>query len=276
MNKKQKKAIKVYFASIKNLSKLDDINDIYSWTFDDDLDDFTNKLGNYDNPNLYIINYRLIITLFMLNIENKDDDFIPSYINELFIHIGEDIQILNYIIKITCKSINRFIELYNSNLISLKSYFDLPYNKDKLNDLFLYRGFNYNRYKPLLNYVDRNLNEIITIPCILSTSVYKHIAKKFIIGERKVLWEIKINNNNFDKFKYSYVKNGDNIDEINLTDIDKTIINESEFIINYGIQLRFINKRFINEEIELYEFEFIDYNKTLKFELEKIKKILNK
>jgi hypothetical protein len=325
-NSQEKKAMKInkyYFSSysyiIDDIEKIQAVNDIYSWSYDDDLDDFTDKLDDYDDEDLYVINYRLIINLFMLSIKNINDIniflekrskeklidlmkdtskpqelinyysslnnedfitelskkiFIPIYIKQLFVHVGKDINLLKYIIKITKKSINKFISSYNTNLISLKTYFDLynkkSSNKNELNDLYLYRGFNYSRYKPLLDYVDEyKTNSSIFIPCILSTSVYKHIANNFIVGDRKIIWQIKINNADFEKFKYSYINTNDTIDEINLIHTDKSIVKESEFILNYGIQLKFIKKTTINKKlpgsdevslIEKYHFEFLNYD----------------
>lgn len=324
LEQKSMKITKYYFSSysyiIDDIAKLNAVNDIYSWSYDDDLDDFTDKLGDFDDEDLYVINYRLIINLFMLSIKNIHDinifleknskkrlialmkdtskpqelinyysslnnedfimelskkTFIPIYIKQLFVHVGKDINLLKYIIKITKESVNKFINSYNLNLISLKTYFDLynkkSSNKNELNDLYLYRGFNYSRYKPLLDYIDEHKSDsAISIPCILSTSVYKHIANNFIVGDRKIIWQIKINNKDFEKFKYSYINtNNDTIDEINLTNTDKSIVKETEFILNYGIQLKFIKKTTINKKlpgsdevssIEKYNFEFVDYD----------------
>lgn len=79
-NSQEKKAMKInkyYFSSysyiIDDIEKIQAVNDIYSWSYDDDLDDFTDKLDDYDDEDLYVINYRLIINLFMLSIKNIND-----------------------------------------------------------------------------------------------------------------------------------------------------------------------------------------------------------
>lgn len=325
---------------INDEEEIEKINYIYSWAYDDDIDDYIERF----NENSDTINYRLIIALFMLFIDNdttinpiltknskkklltlfenksydkfekyllklsskeedkeinrasiilqlkhKDTDeffkniseniiFIPIYIQQIFAEIGKDKDKLKFILSSTVNSINNFFKFYNSSLISLNQYFLKSNNPDNNNiDIYLYRGFQYLRYKPLLDYIDTIENgKIIEISCILSTSIYEHIAYNFLNPNdiRKIVWKIKVPLAKFDKFKYSYIlKNWrdkrENSSIINLTNIDKTIMNESEFILNYGIILKLINKSVISkllpsktttDTIELYEFEFIDYN----------------
>ena len=229
-------------------------------------------------------------TSLILQLQHKDTDeffkdisenitFIPLYIQQIFNAINKDIDKLKLILNSAKNNINKFITLYNSSLIPLNEYFLMPGNEDinKL-DICLYRGFQYLRYKPLLDYVDekiKNSSKQIEIPCILSSTIYEHIAYNFLSIEdkRKIVWKINIPYSSFNKFKYSYIlENWDDKREnktiINLTNVDKTSINESEFILNYGLQLKFINKQIISkvlprkkipDEIELYEFEFVDY-----------------
>jgi hypothetical protein len=325
---------------INDEEEIEKINYIYSWAYDDDIDDYIERF----NENSDTINYRLIIALFMLFIDNdttinpiltknskkklltlfenksydkfekyllklsskeedkeinrasiilqlkhKDTDeffkniseniiFIPIYIQQIFAEIGKDKDKLKFILSSTVNSINNFFKFYNSSLISLNQYFLKSNNPDNNNiDIYLYRGFQYLRYKPLLDYIDTIENgKKIEISCILSTSIYEHIAYNFLNPNdiRKIVWKIKVPLAKFDKFKYSYIlKNWrdkrENSSIINLTNIDKTIMNESEFILNYGIILKLINKSVISkllpsktttDTIELYEFEFIDYN----------------
>lgn len=321
---------------IKDEEKIKNVEYIFTWAYDDDIDDYIDKFETDKD----VINYRLIIELFMLCINNdttinpilrknakikfleifsnkkyslfenyllkitnenpiedtrlsviqqiqhKDDDdffkyisenitFIPIYIRKLYNYIHKDIEKLKLILNFTKEAINNYINLYNLSLSSLEDYFSLSKNTNNI-DIYLYRGFQYSRYKPLLNYIDTNIDkEEILIPCILSTSIYEHIAYNFLNPNdtRKIVWKIKIPVKHFNKFKYSYVlKNYQdryNNSIINLTNIDKSIIKESEFILNYGIILKFINKQIIlkqlpgkkeSDKIELYEFEFVDYD----------------
>lgn len=317
------------------------IDKILQWVYDDDIDDYVEKLDDFSDNNLYIINYRLIINLFMLfinrnttinyflrksakdkllklfedgknpifekylskfneldpsynhrneiilNLKGKDTDefykdiseqilFIPIYIQELFKYLRKDVKKLKFILEITKKSINDFIFNYNFSLISFKSFLEISkYNNPKTYDLYLYRGFQYFRYKPLIDLIDNSSSDEFELPCILSSTIYEHIAINFLSGQRKIIWKIKVPNNKFDKFKYSFslLNKPGIIQKINLTYIDKSIISESEFILNFGIKLKLINKRSIlrllprkteEELIELYEFEFIDYNTSSK------------
>ena len=68
--KSDAKEIKYIFKAYNNLlndsETIKNIQYIFTWSFDDDIDDYLEKLNRDDS----IINYRLFITLFMLSINN--------------------------------------------------------------------------------------------------------------------------------------------------------------------------------------------------------------
>jgi len=282
------------------------IKKLIKWTNEDDVDDFTeinDLIINQTEPriskrNIYIINYKIVNDIlfsfnFSLNdnpsiltqqiIYNyKEGDFIP-FIKLLYNFIKENNEnnekFYEYL-SIIANSIIKLIYDYKKLLINIDTYLlankeakykiDNIIKKQKSPDYFnLYRGFNYKRYKLLLDYVKKNIenkNDRITIPAILSSSIYFQTANRFASNEEEIgnniIWIIKIKKEVFDKFKYSYL----GTEQITLNILENLNINnivtkEAEFLLNYGMILKFI-KQDIKTDINktIYYFEFIDYD----------------
>lgn len=235
------------------------INDINQWANDDDYDDYVEMFDN-----TYKINYKFIISLFMLHIDNNNDYSSSYYIHGLIEYLKGDMHKFKLLLENTRKSVNRLIEIYHSDFISFHSYLKIIPHPN-LRNLHLYTGFNYEGYKPLMKLMDSNFekNKIITIPSIISSSINKKVAERFCRGSRRIIWKIEIPKHKFKSFKYSYIKANDcyskcKIDTINLSNI--TSEKEHEFLLNYGIQLKCIRKVDDNDT-ELFIFQFHNYQK---------------
>jgi len=241
----------------KDKRKIEVINDINQWAYDNDYDDYVGMFtGNYQ------INYKFIISLFMLHIDNNLNYMSSFYINGLIEYLNGDMDKFRLLLKNTQLSVNRLIEIYHSNLISFNSYLKIIPNPH-LRNLNLYTGFRYDGYKSLIKLVDTNFrkNKLITIPSIISSSINKKVAKRFCIGQRKIMWKIEIPKYKFKYFKYSYITPNNEYSKINIINLSNiNDENEHEFLLNYGIQLRCI-KKVIDAEKELYIFQFHNYEK---------------
>jgi hypothetical protein len=243
----------------KDETKIGIINDINQWANDDDYDDYVEIFDN-----TYKINYKFIISLFMLHINNNFNYKSSYYIHGLIEYLKEDMDKFKLLLENTRKSVNRLVEIYHSNFISFNSYLKIIPHPD-LRNLHLYTGFNYEGYKPLMKLMDSifEKNKIITIPSIISSSINKKVAERFCRGHRRIIWKVVVPKHKFKSFKYSYIKanyqySKSNIDTINISNI--TSEKEHEFLLNYGIQLKCIEK-IIDDDTEILIFQFHNYQK---------------
>lgn len=239
----------------KDINKIKMINDINKWSYDDDYDDYVEMFNGE-----YQINYKFIITLFMLHIDNNDNYKESYYIKGLLEYLNGDMNKFKLLLENTRVSVNRLIDIYHSNFISFHSYLKIVSNPN-IRNLYLYTGFNYNGYKPLLKFIDDKFekNKIITIPSIISSSINLKVAERFCRGHRKVYWKIKVPSYKFKDFKYSYItpnKENPIISIINLANINDEY--EREFLLNYGIQLKCMKKE-VDDLKETFIFQFHNY-----------------
>lgn len=243
----------------KDIEKIRIIDDINKWANDDDYDDYVEMFDN-----TYQINYKFIISLFMLHIDNNNDYKSSYYIKGLIEYLKGDMDKFKLLLENTRSSVNRIIDIYHSNFISFHSYLRIVPNPD-LRSLYLYSGLNYEGYKPLIKLMDSNFNKnkIITIPSIISSSINKKVADRFCRGQRRVMLKVIVPTYKFKSFKYSYIKANNeysklNMDIIHLSNI--TEYKEYEFLLNYGIQFKCIDK-VIDNDVELFIFQFHNYQK---------------
>jgi hypothetical protein len=251
---------------------------IMSWTTEDDLDDtYENLMNELDNNGqLNIENIRLnykfineILLEFNYNISNitsiyrKYKDIEKSYIQGLIKYIKENKetpQNFDIIKKVFITYADLIIYIYYNyftTFISLANYLQqnrLYYN---VQELVLYRGFNYNRYKLLLNAVEKiNIGETFNTSCFLSTSIYKNTAIKFIPpnNEIKIIWKINIKPDKYHNIYYSYLSNS----HYDFIDFNDNSGKEVEFLLNINAKLQLINK-YYNNNLLYYEWNFIEY-----------------
>lgn len=148
--------------------------------------------------------------------------------------------------------------------------------KSKRNEcLILYRGFNYPRYKKMLQNV--NIDEVITTVTFLSTSIQQLVAIKYAFNydddiSKHIIWKIIVKQDMFDNFNYTFVSFPFNIqDDIELLFENSNI--ECEILLNMGALLKCVAINTYNfkgyyiqgynipekKYIE-YTFEFIGWN----------------
>ena len=189
--------------------------------------------------------------------ENKEDEKLKEFIKQE----GQNTNILLLIITNFFEALIKTIELFPKRLISLSSYFKLT-DQEPPEYICLYRGFSKDRNREILDYVERNKRKTISINAMLSTSI-KFITALGFCGEGGIIWRIIINKMLYEKFYYSYISPNDLIIDAESI-LDPRF--EIEFLLNYGIQLRFISKlqnqfdRTSNKHYTLYTFLFMGYD----------------
>lgn len=189
--------------------------------------------------------------------DNNEDENLQDFIKKK----SPNTNILLLIITNFFEALIKTIELYPKRLISLSSYFKLT-SQEVPEYICLYRGFSKDRNREILDYVERNIHKTISINAMLSTSI-KFITALRFCGEGGIIWRIIINKMLYEKFYYSYISPNDLI--INAESILDSSY-EIEFLLNYGIQLRFISKLEDQYDITsdkhytLYTFLFMGYD----------------
>jgi len=236
-----------------------DIKLILTWTSDDDIEEaYDNIKDTYnlkkfrDIIKIVRLNYNIINEILLLN--NTEQKYIKNLIKYIKKH---DKELVLYTFKLFNNLINYISLKYCKIFITFDKYLKKSNQLDlNIEELVLYRGFNYRRYKPviekikLLDIFDKYITE-----CFLSTSIYINNAKKFMSKneelENTIIWKININRNNFDKFYYSYLSKITH----NITNLESESEQETEFLLNINIELTLINK-YINNNITYYEWNY--------------------
>lgn len=216
-----------YITTFKKLDNIDKF--IYEWTYDTDIEDY------YDKWNYGKIHYKSIIELLLtLQYHNK--------------------------IKIKDKDIhlNNIIKLYKT----LKKVPTIIRPKD----LYIYRGFNYDRYKLLFKFINNDnikVNSLITTPTFLSTSVIKDVMFRFVSYNKNynknILWKIIVPHKKLQIFNYVYLGDNVNLKTLNKNSLQK----ESEILLNIGAVLKCIKIKKIyhlNKIYKHYTYEFVEWN----------------
>jgi len=247
------------------------IDKIFEWGFDSDADDFLELLRDIlkEKPKeVYKLDYKASIYLFMVSL-NPSNVIEPVFITELKDLVTKKtvvrslIKLYKKYLGIIKNSTLLLIKSYNSHLISLKEFFEETHQTHS-SSIILYRGFNYNRYKELLDDIEKqiqtNPNEII-VKSILSSSLSEDVAQRFLGRyDRRVIWKINVPNDKFGEFKYSFVKRSGGTQSYQITYATLKSANyEYELLSNFGLILSYKGKE-INDSVEIYEFDFVGYN----------------
>jgi hypothetical protein len=117
--------------------------------------------------------------------ENKEED---ENLKEFIMNEGQTTNILLLIITNFFEALIKTIELYPKKLISLSSYFQIT-DQEVPEYICLYRGFSKDRNQEILNYVERNKHNTISINAMLSTSI-KFITALGFCGDGGIIWRI--------------------------------------------------------------------------------------
>jgi hypothetical protein len=258
---------------------------LMTWTTDDDVDDTVdNILDAFQKSdineiiNIARLNYRFINEFLLdynYNIFNITDmlkkynsKITSSYIQSLIYYIKTERQELELF-----TTIKKTFKLY-ANLIQYLyyNYFKIL-NPLNINELVLYRGFNYNKYTKFM--LDKtkllNINDEFNTGCFLSTSIYENTAYRFVYNdsgliENSIIWKINTNN----KFYYSYLSR----DKHYFNDPLAVNQKEVEFLINMNAKLKLINKYERNNKT-YYEWQFIEYEILNNDYFEQLNKYVN-
>jgi len=273
---------------------------VRTWATDTDFDDI---VKSYDIL-AQNINYKIIVELLLLlqtyhgdcrSLIKKETDFVM--IKDLYTQIRSHKKINWELFK---KYINAIIfqleninALYNA-MLNINTFYNMGYRN---NYVLLYRGFNYTRYRLLIDQIKTlQINDVYVTPTFLSTSILEKIAEKFTSNtkniENNVLWCIKINPQFLREVPYIYF--GEDISDIN--EIEKIIDTnkfECEILLNLGAKLKLVNKTEIREvnyiygpihiqnlSYTLYDFEFIGWDdqesNNILYKIQQLKNCLQK
>jgi hypothetical protein len=236
---------------------------ILTWTADDDIDDTIENILE-DDPENIRLNYRFINELLLeytYNIFNITDmnrkyngKIKSSYIQSLIKYVETErtdldkFTIVKKIFNLYVKLIERLYYSYFETFITLDKY------HEEINDLVLYRGFNYNKYTKIL--LDKtkllNINDEFKTCYFMSTSVYETTAHRFIRNDDNIIWKINIPKSS--KFYYSYLSSNKHYFNNPLAEKQQ----EVEFLLNMNAKLKLINKYQKNNN-SYYEWDFIEY-----------------
>jgi len=238
---------------------------IMTWTAEDDIDDtIDNILETFEKTDINDIikdvrlNYRFINELLIgYTYETKQN----SYIQSLITYVDKERNDLNKrtVIK---KTFNLYVKLieylyynYFTTFITIDKY------TDTIEELILYRGFNYSKYGKILEKTKLlNINEEFITCCFMSTSVYEDTARRFIYNddetdtENNIMWKINIPKSKYNKFYYSYLSS----DKHYFNNPSAIKQKEIEFLMNMNAKLKLI-KKYEKYNISYYEWEFVDY-----------------
>jgi len=222
---------------------------LYEWKSEDDPDDYFEMR---ESKGYYTLNYQVITHLLsnhhaLFNTSYKRKDFMKYIDGYLFPE-----ETFDYMMEKNINA-NNFLrgQLQNMKILCESLGNKLPLCKDVIEQptrqLVLYRGFNYNRYKSLLERIPFALavGSIITTETFLSTSLQELTAINYIYSnpqkpEHNILWKIIVDGDAYDKFNYSFLsKTFHSCDD----DIHTLYANDNiccEFLLNIGAKLECI------------------------------------
>ena len=280
---------KIFISRNKKKKNIADF--IYEWISDDDPDDYFDLRSS---EGYYRLNYNIITYLLVNYQELFLNDFtkpeLLDFINNTqFYKLNNKMKNYEEFMKYHKINFNDFFLsqlkniqiLYNSlmtRLPRLSAIADIScYSKKSKRKecLILYRGFNYPRYKKMLQNI--NIDEVITTETFLSTSIQQLVAIKYAFNydhdvSKHIIWKIIVKQEMFDNFNYTFISFPFNIqDNIELLFENSNI--ECEVLLNIGALLKCVAINTYNFEgyyiqgynipekkyIE-YTFEFIGWN----------------
>lgn len=235
------------------------IDFIYEWRSEDDPDDYFDLRGSdgYSRLNYNIITY-LLINHQQLFLNNYTKSELLEYIQyNIFDNPNNKIKEYEEYMKENGINIYSFVFeqlkniqiLYNSlatKLPPLYAVLDIPrYSKRRpaKERLILFRGFNYPRYKKILQNI--YLGNIITTETFLSTSVQEMIAIKYAFNHddnvhKHIIWKIIIEEDMFDTFNYTFISDPFSIHD-SLEKLFEYSNIECEFLLNMGALLKCVD-----------------------------------
>jgi hypothetical protein len=264
---------------------------IYEWKSEDNPDDYFDLRSSdgYSRLNYNIITY-LLLNHQQLFLNNFTKQQLLEYIRDnIFYQPNEKINSYEEYMKANDIDIFRFVLeqfkniqiLHNclaTKLPPLNAFVDTPRltRKRHREKLVLFRGFNYPRYKKMLD--NTFIGDVITTETFLSTTVQEVVAIKYAFNSYKgvdkhIVWKIIVDEDMFDIFNYTFIGDAFNIHD----DLQKLFNNsniECEFLLNMGALLRCVDINVIydfqgyyikgynipKKEYTEYTYKFIGWN----------------
>jgi len=231
----------------RNRKKVNIADFLYEWKSEDDPDDY---FETHESRGYYTLNYQVITHLLsnhhaLFNTSYKRKEFMNYIEDHLFPEETFDYMSIHKI------NVKNFLhgQLQNMKLLCDSLVNKLPSCKEVLphpsRQLVLYRGFNYKRYKSLLERETLAIGTVITTETFLSTSLQELTAINYIYSypqkpEHNILWKIIVDADAYDKFNYAFLSNSfHSCDD----DIHALYANDNigcEFLLNIGARLQCI------------------------------------
>jgi hypothetical protein len=239
---------------------------IYEWKSEDDADDYFDLQSGdgYSRLNYNIITYLLLNNQqLLLNNFTKSEllEFIQS--NNIFyqhnskIKAYEDymrdngINIFNFVLE----QFKNIQILYNSLATKLPPNYvilDIHRNSKRRQmreTLVLFRGFNYPRYKKMLQNI--YIGGVVTTETFLSTSIQEVIAIKYAFNyddafDKQIVWKIIIDEDMFEIFNYTFISDPFSLrDDLHTLFANSNI--ECEYLLNMGAVLECVDIRVVRD-----------------------------
>jgi hypothetical protein len=181
----------------RNRKKVNVADFLYEWKSEDEPDDYfdmRNRRGYY-TLNYQVITHLLCNPIEKIQLPEDTLEYMKGYnIDEKDFLCGQ------------LKNMRLLIEALANKLPSCSEVIG------RQSGLVLYRGFNYNRYKPILQRMSEqgSIGSIITTETFLSTSLQELTAINYIYSkphkpEHNILWKIIVDAKYFDEFNYAFL-----------------------------------------------------------------------
>uniref|UniRef100_A0A6C0LLK7 Uncharacterized protein n=1 Tax=viral metagenome TaxID=1070528 RepID=A0A6C0LLK7_9ZZZZ len=172
---------------------------LYEWKSEDEPDDYfeMRNIRGYYTLNYQVITHLLCNPIEEIQLPEDTLEYMKGYnIDEKDFLCGQ------------LKNMRLLIEALANKLPSCSEVIG------RQSGLVLYRGFNYNRYKPILQRMSEQsgVGSIITTETFLSTSLQELTAINYIYSkphkpEHNILWKIIVDAKYFDEFNYAFLSN---------------------------------------------------------------------
>jgi hypothetical protein len=211
----------------RNRKKVNVADFLYEWKSEDNPDEYFD-VRNYRG--YYTLNYQVITHLLCNPIENLE---LPEeYMKEHQIDAKDFLcgQLTN--MKLLCETLANKLPVCSEVI-------DTTGQQQRL---ILYRGFNYNRYKPMLD-GGLGVGSIITTKSFLSTSLQELTAINYIYSnpqnpEHNILWKIIVDGKDFDTFNYAFLSETFHTGEDDIHTLYRRDNICCEFLLNIGAFLQ--------------------------------------
>lgn len=216
----------------RNRKKVNVADFLYEWKSEDNPDEYFDVRNN---RGYYTLNYQVITHMLCNPIEKLQlPEESLEYMKELQLDAKDFLcgQLTN--MKLLCETLANKLQPYSEVIVPTGG-------QQPQQQLVLYRGFNYNRYKPLLEEISvgSDVGSMITTKSFLSTSLQELTAINYIYSnpqkpEHNILWKIIVDDKYFDCFNYAFLSSTFHTGEDNIHTLYTKDNICCEFLLNIG------------------------------------------